>query len=226
MGSEGREELLQGSRLWKFGSWEDGSAGQEAGEHGAGASRRPVFWAPGKGPAFQIWVHGRGHCLPTGPARPWSAGQPIHEEWVGTPAPQSPSNTQEAPLCTLRPGAWMAVLSSEPREGRGCVGEGPGSLESQRMPSLGSNTEGSWSPETTAIPCLVPLPSGTPPVTHPGPHRPKAGAGGRCRWVLAGGLPGGGGMEQVPGGKFFTDVGKDQLVEELPKDVGCLQSPG
>ena len=27
-------------------------------------------------------------------------------------------------------------------------------------------------------------------------------------------------------GKFFTDVGKDQLVEELPKDVGCLQSPG
>ena len=43
--------------------------------------------------------------------------------------------------------------------------------------------------------------------------------------MLAGGLPGGGGTEQIPSGKFFTDVGKDQLVEELPKDVGCLQSP-
>ena len=55
---------------------------------------------PGKAQALQSWVHGRGHSLPTGPARPWSAGQPTRGEWMGTPASPSPSNTQEAPLCT------------------------------------------------------------------------------------------------------------------------------
>lgn len=128
------EELLQGCGLWQFGSWEDGSARRGAGERGAGAARRPIFRAPGKGPAFQIWVHGRGHSLPTGPVRPWSAGQATHGEWVGTPASPSPSNTQEAPLCTgparvpgwqrpaLSPGraegAWGRVLG--PWNHRGC----------------------------------------------------------------------------------------------------------
>ena len=70
--------------------------------------------------------------------------------------------------------------------------------------------------------------SRAPPVgmTQPGPHRPKAGAGGRRRRVLVGGLPGRGGTGQVPGGKFFTEVGKYWLMEEIPKDVGCPRSPG
>ena len=44
--------------------------------------------------------------------------------------------------------------------------------------------------------------------------------------MLVGGLPGRGDTGQVPGGKFFTEVGKYWLMDELPEVAGCPRSPG
>lgn len=54
-------------------------------------------------------------------------------------------------------------------------------------------------PKTIAVPSLAP-PAG---VTQPGPHCSKAGARGRCRQVLVGPLPAGGGTGQVTDGKLL-----------------------
>lgn len=59
-------------------------------------------------------------------------------------------------------------------------------------------------PKTIAVPSLAP-PAG---VTQPGPHCSKAGARGRCRQVLAGPLPAGGGTGQVTDGKLLQRCGK------------------
>ena len=108
-------------------------------------------------------------------------------------------------------GVWGRVLG--PWNHRGC-----------RLWEVTQRNPGAQRQLPSPVSCPSPV---APPSDSPWSSSPRGwlGLGGRCRWVLAGGLPGGGGTEQMPSGKFFTDVGKDQLVEELPKDVGCLQSP-